>query len=58
MLFREIIAVYCENYTEHVNALWAECRVLGVLMLMRMVAYGLQRGGRRVKFSMLRKTVL
>jgi hypothetical protein len=25
MLFREIIAVYCENHTEHINTLWAEC---------------------------------
>jgi translation initiation factor IF-1 len=26
MLFREIIAVYCENYMEHINTLCAECR--------------------------------
>jgi hypothetical protein len=24
MLFREIIAVYCENHTQHVNALYGE----------------------------------
>jgi hypothetical protein len=24
MLFREIIAVYCKNYTEHRNALWGQ----------------------------------
>jgi hypothetical protein len=28
MLFRETVAVYCENHTEHTNTLWAECRVL------------------------------
>jgi hypothetical protein len=28
MLFREIIAVYCDNHTEHTKILWAECRVL------------------------------
>jgi hypothetical protein len=27
MLFREINAVYCEDHTEHINTLWAECRV-------------------------------
>jgi hypothetical protein len=27
MLFREIIAVYCENHTEHKCTVWAECRV-------------------------------
>jgi hypothetical protein len=26
MLFRETVAVYCENLTEHI--LWAECRIL------------------------------
>jgi hypothetical protein len=24
MLFREIIAVYCENHTEHINTLWGQ----------------------------------
>jgi predicted Zn-dependent protease with MMP-like domain len=24
MLFRETVAVYCENHTEHTNTLWAE----------------------------------
>jgi hypothetical protein len=28
MLFREIIAVYCENHAEHTYTLWTECRVL------------------------------
>jgi hypothetical protein len=26
-LFKEIIAVYSENHTEHVKAPWAECRI-------------------------------
>jgi hypothetical protein len=28
MLFRETVAVYCENHTEHRYTQWAECRVL------------------------------
>jgi hypothetical protein len=24
MLFRETVAIYCENHTEHTNTLWAE----------------------------------
>jgi hypothetical protein len=28
MLFRETVAVYCENHTEHAdNTVWTECRV-------------------------------
>jgi hypothetical protein len=26
MLFRETVAVYCENHTEHTNTVWAEYR--------------------------------
>jgi hypothetical protein len=26
MLFRETVAVYCENNTEHINTLCAKCR--------------------------------
>jgi translation initiation factor IF-1 len=26
MLFRETVAVYCENHMEHINTLWAEYR--------------------------------
>jgi hypothetical protein len=28
ILLSEIIAVYWENHTEHIDTLWAECRVL------------------------------
>jgi hypothetical protein len=24
MLYRETVAVYCENHTEHTNTLWAD----------------------------------
>jgi hypothetical protein len=34
MLFREIIAVYCENHTEHINTLWAKFRVFEMLKQM------------------------
>jgi hypothetical protein len=30
MLFRETVAVYCENHTEHIYTLWAECRGFNV----------------------------
>jgi hypothetical protein len=28
MMFRETVAVYSENHMEHINALWAEYRIL------------------------------
>jgi hypothetical protein len=27
-LFRELIAVYSDNHTQHINTLWAKCRVI------------------------------
>jgi hypothetical protein len=30
MLFRETVAVYCENHTEHTYTVWAEYRVFSV----------------------------
>jgi hypothetical protein len=30
MLFRETVAVYCENHTEHKYTVWEECRVQSV----------------------------
>jgi hypothetical protein len=38
MLFREIIAVYCENHTEHVNTL-REKKILEIFIVIASGAY-------------------
>jgi hypothetical protein len=45
MLFKEIIAVYCENHTEHTNTLWGQnAEVIGMLKkLVRNVKTGFYR---------------
>jgi hypothetical protein len=37
MLFGETAAVYCENHTEHTDTLWAECIIVLVDTLKRVV---------------------
>jgi hypothetical protein len=41
MLFREIIAVYCENHTEHINTLCGQMSVNQAARILSTVLWGL-----------------